>query len=105
MMLPRLDRVLRQLQPLPVTARNTFGGRGVYLEGTYFGFISDGVLYFRTDDESRSAYLERGMGELQPKYRPRGPKTADRNFRVPDEILVNAAMLREWAVRAAAARR
>jgi DNA transformation protein len=99
------DEVLEKLQPLPVTSRAMFGGFGLYLEGKFFAVISDGVLYFRTDDDSRPAYVERGSQPLQPKYRPRGPKTVDRNFTVPDDVLADADTLREWATRAAAAKR
>ena len=100
-----LDAVLQRLAPLPVTARNLFGGRGLYLDGAFFGFVNDGVLYFRTDDESRPAYEARGMAAFQPKQRPRGPKTVDRNFQVPDEIVASPALLKEWAARAAGAKR
>ena len=99
------DDLLLRLVPLPVTARSMFGGIGLYLEGKYFGLIFDGVLYFRTDAASRNAYLERGMPAFQPKDRPRGPKTVDRNFRVPDEVMADAETLQSWATRAAAAAR
>jgi DNA transformation protein len=88
-----------------------FGGRGLYLEARYFGVIFDGKLYFRTDDESRDGYLSRGMSALQPKFRPRGPRTVDRNFEVPADILAeagllaDAGLLKEWALRAARAPR
>ena len=65
------DDLLLRLQPLPVTARGMFGGVGLYLEGKYFGLISDGILYFRTDSTSRDAYIERGMPAFQPMDRPR----------------------------------
>jgi len=100
-----LDVVVQRLEPLPVTTRSLFGGRGLYLDGAFFGFVTDGVLYFRTDDESRAAYIARGMAAFQPKRRPRGPKTVNRNFQVPDEIVASPALLKEWAVRAAAAKR
>lgn len=99
------DDVLRRLEPLPVTARNMFGGVGLYLEARYFGLIFGGVLYFRTDVASRDTYLERGMSAFQPATRPRGPKTVDRNFRVPADVMEDDAMLRAWAMRAAAADR
>jgi DNA transformation protein and related proteins len=99
------DQVLLDLAPLPVTARPMFGGVGFYLEGVYFGIIAGGIVYFRTDDESRAVYVERGMPAFQPANRPRGPKTVDKNFRVPDDVLVDPPALREWAMRAAAARR
>lgn len=99
------DDVLEKLQPLPVTSRAMFGGYGLYLEGKFFAVISDGRLYFRTDDDSRPGYLERGMQPLQPEHRPRGPKTIDRNLTVPDDVLADADALREWAIRAAATER
>ena len=100
-----IEIVLQRLEPLPVTTRSLFGGRGLYLDGAFFGFVNGGVLYFRTDDESRAAYVARGMAAFQPKQRPRGPKTVDRNFQVPDEIVASPALLKEWAIRAAQAKR
>jgi DNA transformation protein len=95
--------VLQQLQPLPVRSRAMFGGRGLHLEGKFFGIVTDGRLYFRTDEQSRSEYVTRGMGALQPRRRPRGPKTVDRNFEVPADVVADAQLLKEWALRAAAA--
>ena len=97
--------VLQRLEPLPVTSRAMFGGRGLYLDGAFFGIVMDGRVYFRTDDASRSDYTDRGMPALQPKYRPRGPKTVDRNFEVPPEVLADPSLLKQWALRAAAAQR
>ncbi len=99
------DIVVARLDPLPVTARNMFGGIGLYLEGRYFGLIFDGVLYFRTDATTRDQYLDRGMPAFQPPGRPRGPKTVGRNFRVPIEVMADAATFRAWAVQAAGAAR
>ena len=100
-----LALVLERLDPLPVTARSMFGLKGMFHDGRFFGIITDGVLYFRTDEESRGEYLERGMPAFQPKYRPRGPKTVDRNFEVPAEVLADETLLKEWALRAARAER
>jgi TfoX/Sxy family transcriptional regulator of competence genes len=33
--------VLEQLRPLPVRARAMFGGRGLYLEGKFFGIVTE----------------------------------------------------------------
>jgi DNA transformation protein len=95
------DRVLAALAGLPVTSRAMFGGYGFWLDGRYFGIASEGAAWFRAGDENREAYLSRGMPAFQPKNRPRGPRTVDRNFRVPDEVLDDASLLAEWAVRAA----
>jgi DNA transformation protein len=79
-----------------------FGGFGLYLDGRFFAVISDGVLYFRTDDATRERYLARDMEPLQPKFRPRGPKTVDRHFAVPEDVFADDDTLREWALCAAA---
>jgi DNA transformation protein len=95
------DLVARALADFPFTSRRMFGGHGLYLDGAFFGVISDGKLYFRTADESRADYVSRGMRALQPRYRPRGRKTVDRNFEVPPDVLADAVALREWALPAA----
>ena len=88
---------------MPVTTRQLFGLSGLYLDGQYFGFVSDGTLYFRTDEASRADYKTRGMSAFQLSTRPRGPKTVDRNFQVPPDVLEDEDMLRTWATRAAEA--
>ncbi len=101
------DFLLEQLHDLDgVSARAMFGGHGVYLDGRFFAVISGGRIYFRTDEESRRAYTEQGMTALPPPPgRPRGPRTVDRNFELPPEILEDPAQLVFWARRAAAAER
>lgn len=97
------DTILDRLAPLPITLRSLFGLVGLYLDGQYFGFVSNGAVYFRTDEESKAAYVERGMRTFQPKSRPRGPKTVDRNFTVPKDVVEDEELLKEWALRAAQA--
>ena len=95
--------LLEHLGHLGLGVRPMFGGYGLYLGEKFIGVVSDGAAWFRTDEASRPAYVSRGMPALQPKYRPRGPKTVDRNFRVPDEVLADPPILAEWALRAARA--
>ena len=100
-----IDGVLQQLAPLPVRTRRMFGGWGLYMEDRFFGVLNDEKLYFRTDERSRSDYTSRGMIALQPKFRPRGPRTVDRNFEVPPDVRADDALLRAWAIRAAESER
>jgi TfoX/Sxy family transcriptional regulator of competence genes len=97
--------VLSQLAPMPVTTKRLFGMCGLYLDDQYFGFVSDGKLYFRTDKASRERYEARGMSAFQPRDRPRGPKTVDRNFQVPPDVLADGDLLKTWAIEAADAAR
>ena len=99
------DQLLAALEPLGLRVRPMFGGYGLWLGDRYFGVINGGHAWFRTDVTSRPDYLARGMPAFQPPNRRRGPKTVDRNFRVPDEILADPSELTEWALRAAAAER
>lgn len=99
------DHLLATLAPLGLRVRPMFGGYGLWLGDRYFGIINGGHAWFRTDAASRPDYLGRGMPAFQPPNRPRGPKTVDRNFRVPDDILADPDRLREWALRAAARER
>ena len=101
------DYLLEQLRNLEgVSARPMFGGHGLNLDGRFFGIVSDGRIYFRTDEASRSEYLDRGMTALQPPAgRPRGRGTVDRNFEPPPEVLGDPELAVEWARRAAAAER
>ncbi len=99
------DHLLAALGPLGLRTRPMFGGYGLWLGDRYFGIINGGHAWFRTDTASRPNYLDRGMPAFQPPNRPRGPKTVDRNFRVPDDILADPSQLTEWALTAAAAQR
>ena len=100
-----LGVVLERLQPLPVTSRGMFGGKSLYFDGRFFGIIFDGVLYFRTDDETRADYTSRGMPALQPKYRPRGRRPLTGIPRCRRRYSRSPPLLRKWAQRVAAVRR
>ena len=99
-----LRRLMESLEPLGVRARAMFGGYGLYLGDKFFGLVSaEGEVFFRTDELSRPDYVSRGMLPFQPNNRPVGPKTVARNFQVPAEVLADAELLTEWALRAARA--
>jgi DNA transformation protein len=95
------DYCLEQLEGLgPVHARAMFGGHGLYLGPAFFGIVFRGRLYFKTDEASRAAYIERGM---QP-FRPSRTQTLKNYYEVPPEVLEKAAELVRWAREAAGAR-
>jgi DNA transformation protein len=61
------DFVLDQLSGLnAVLVRRMFGGYGLYQGQTFFGIIFKGRLYFRTDEQTRTAYVDRGMKPFRP---------------------------------------
>jgi DNA transformation protein and related proteins len=74
----------------PITFRAMFGGLGFYLDGVFMGIADDDRLYFKIDEQSEGAYIERGMepwilgADVQP-YRE-----------VPHELLEDPEALGPW---------
>lgn len=93
------DFVLDQLSSLEgVACRAMFGGCGLYLGAGFFGIVYDGRLYFKTDEETRSEYRDRGMGP----FTPGGNQVLKTYYEVPEEILEDDEKLAGWAREAAA---
>ena len=93
-----LDYVLEQLEPLGgVTRRTMFGGHGLYAQGSFFGIVHKGALYFRTDEASRAKYAQAGSRPFNPK----GKQELHRYYAVPAEVLDDAELLVAWAREAA----
>ena len=84
------------------TARAMFGGHGVYLDGLIVGIVDDDVLYLKTDDATRAAFVER---ELPPfRYRGHDGELHETGYlRAPDEALESPAAMHEWLRAALAA--
>lgn len=88
-----LDYVVDQLSEAgPVEARRMFGGAGLYLNGLFFGLISDDILYFKVDESNREDYTGAGM---EP-FRPFGTYSMN-YYRVPEGVLEDSGKLTEWA--------
>jgi DNA transformation protein len=94
--------VVDQLSELEgVTARAMFGGVGLYCGSVFFGVIARDVLYFKTDDLTRPAYLKTGMKPFVP-YAKKGAGQR-RYYSVPLDVLESPPALAEWARDAIAA--
>ncbi|MDC4204965.1 MAG: TfoX/Sxy family protein [Candidatus Manganitrophus sp.] len=91
--------VLDQLSPLEgIHCRPMFGGQGLYRDGHFFGILFKGRLYFKTDDASRSDYVEMGM----KPFRPSAQQTLKTYYEVPVDVLEDPEQLKGWAERAIA---
>ena len=88
------DFVLHQLAGLTgLRGRAMFGGHGIYRGEDFFAIVYQGRLYFKTDAQSRAAYLERGMAPFRPN-----PRQALRSYyEVPLDLIEDPARLVEWA--------
>jgi len=91
--------VLDQLSALPdLRAKAMFGGHGLYQADRFFGILMEGRLYFKVDDASRVAFVERGMGPFT--YEKARRTLAMNYFEVPPDVLENREELAAWANRA-----
>jgi DNA transformation protein len=76
-----------------VVSRAMFGGHGLYRGGAFFGIVFKGRLYFKTNDSTRTGYVERGMKAFRPNPR----QTLKNYFEVPVEIIDEPDQLVDWA--------
>ncbi len=85
-----------QLRALPgVRARAMFGGYGLYQNESFFGILLRGRLYFKTDENTRTAYTERGM---EPFVYEKGRRIESMSyFEVPAQVLEDRENLVAWA--------
>jgi DNA transformation protein len=92
-----INFVLDQLRDIPdVDARSMFGAHGLYAGQTFFAIACKGVLYFKTDEESRGEYERRGM----KPFRPSKNQTIKSYLQVPAEVIDSRDELEKWAKRA-----
>ena len=88
--------VLDQLATLPgIRAKAMFGGHGLYRGECFFGILMAGRLYFKTNEQTRSEYLKRGMSPFI--YEKARQTTTINYYEVPPEVLEDCEQLTGWA--------
>jgi len=70
-----------------------FGGFGLYEGSKFFGMISKGTLYFKTDEDSRNVYIEQGMKPF--KYNQK--QTLKNYYEVPPDVLEDRENILKFA--------
>jgi DNA transformation protein len=82
---PELVRIETALMNLgPVTLRPMFGGWGVFLDGAMFGLVAEDVLYLKTDDANRDAFVRAGLEPFT--YTRRGEGVVMSYHRAPEPL-------------------
>lgn len=87
-----------------VTSRAMFGGWGIYKDGTIFGLIADGELYFKVNDENRQYFEDAGSHAFHYSSKDRKAVTMS-YWTLPEEVMENRDDLEEWVRRSVAAGR
>lgn len=89
-------KVEKTLKPLhPLTTRKMFGGVGIFSaeSGNMFAMISSrDVLFFKVDHDSQRDYEAMGMERFHKMP----------YFKVPEQVLSDDEMLREWLAKSVA---
>ena len=94
--------VIEQLERISsITAKNMFGGVGLYAEGYFFALIGEDRLYFKVDDSNRSDFEAAAM---EP-FRPYGDERAMQYYEVPIAVLEDVEVLQRWVEKAIAVAR
>jgi DNA transformation protein len=70
-----------------------FGGYALYCGPTFFGIISKGGLYLKTDEAS----VREHVGLATVPFLPDGPDVLRTYYQVPAEVLQNRERLTRWA--------
>jgi len=88
------------------TTRAMFGGHGVYVQGVIIAIVVDDVLYLKTDDENRGAFLDRGLEPFRYVTKE-GDVHEMSYYRAPDDALDGPHDMAPWlkSAQAAALRR
>ncbi len=90
-----VEFIFGQLERLPALRfRRMFGAYGIYSADRFFAIVSDGRLYFRTDEQRRALYLKAGMEPLKDDA---GKVILKNYYQVPVEIIEDASQLERWA--------
>ncbi len=86
-----------------ISSRAMFGGWAIYRNGSVFGIIADGELYFKVDGGNRAEF-ER-MGSRPFVYTKGGKPVAMAYWLVPDDVMEDREKLRELMEKSVAASR
>jgi DNA transformation protein len=100
-----IEYLLELLQGVgAVKARAMFGGYGLYFydalrqESFMFALVADETLYFKTDENSRSEFEERGLKAFT--YERNGKPLSMSYNEAPGEALDDPDEMTEWANKA-----
>lgn len=78
----------------PVTAIRMFGGHGLFLEGLMFAIVDKSTLYLKTDDQTESLFIDKGMEKFS--YQRQGKQCYLNYHQAPEEALEQLEQTRHW---------
>lgn len=85
----------------PIRIRRMFGSDGIFTGEVMIGFADDDVIYLKTDEATRPAFLAEGCKPFVYKKHS-GEEIVMSYYRIPDRLYDDPEELAEWARRAQA---
>jgi DNA transformation protein and related proteins len=86
----------------PVSVRRMFGGAGIFVDGTMFALVHDGVIYLKADERNAPDFEREGLGPFT--YMRKGERASLSSYRrMPDRLYDDPDELAAWARAALAA--
>jgi len=81
----------------PVRLRRFFGGEGICAGEIMIGMVFDDTIYFKTDDETRKAFLAEKSKPFSFLKRSTGETIVTTWYAVPDRLYDEPEELAKWA--------
>lgn len=89
------EYILELLSPLGhVRSRAMFGGYGVYVDEFFVAIIVDDTLFFKTNDETRPAFVELGCRPFV--YESKGKHVSMSYFEAPIDGIDSTDSIAPW---------
>jgi DNA transformation protein len=89
----------------PIRLRRFFGGEGIVADDVMIGMVFSDVIYFKTDDETRKAFVAEKSKPFSFLKRSTGETIVTTWFALPDRLYDDPEELAQWARAALAAAR
>ncbi|HEX3808942.1 MAG TPA: TfoX/Sxy family protein [Rhizomicrobium sp.] len=81
----------------PIRVRRFFGGEGIYAGDVMIGMVFSDVIYFKTDEETRKAFLAETCKPFSFLKRGTGETVVTTWFALPDRLYDEPDELAVWA--------
>jgi DNA transformation protein len=81
----------------PIRLRRFFGGEGIVADDVMIGMVSDDIIYFHTNAQTRAAFLAEGCKPFTFLKRSRNETIATHWYALPDRLYDDPEELAAWA--------
>lgn len=81
----------------PIRLRRFFGGEGIVADDVMIGMVFSDVIYFKTDEETRKAFVAEKTKPFSFLKRSTGETIVTTWFALPDRLYDDPEELAQWA--------